>query len=82
MTNYILKWFLSKRNIAVESASALRELLDSRSDCLNALRNLDINVGSWDIIIIYILNLKLDSESRKLWETKIYEFREELPTRE
>ncbi|KOB66599.1 Uncharacterized protein OBRU01_15994, partial [Operophtera brumata] len=41
------------------------------SDTLNGLRNLGIDVNSWDTIVIYLVTSKLDAESRKLWETKI-----------
>ncbi|KOB76380.1 Uncharacterized protein OBRU01_05853 [Operophtera brumata] len=59
-------------------------------ECLNGLKNLGIDVQSWDLIVIYIVSSKLDVESRKLWETKIsshdqlpalVEFREFLEAR-
>lgn len=80
MASCILKRFLSQKNISNESAQSLKDLLDTSNDCLNALKNLGINVDTWDFIVIYILSLKLDSESRKLWEANISEFSEDLPT--
>lgn len=71
---------MSQRNIVTESSSALKELLDTSNECLHALRNLDINVENWDIMVIYILSLKLDGESRKQWEMKISDSSDELPT--
>lgn len=56
---------MGQRNIVVESANALRELLDTSNECLYALNNLEVNTDNWDIIVIYILSQKLDSESRK-----------------
>ncbi|XP_026731637.1 uncharacterized protein LOC113496572 [Trichoplusia ni] len=71
LANCVLKRFMSQRNVVIESSSALKELLDTSSECLHALENLGINVDNWDIIVIYILSLKLDDESRKQWELKI-----------
>uniref|UniRef100_A0A2H1W570 SFRICE_038005 n=1 Tax=Spodoptera frugiperda TaxID=7108 RepID=A0A2H1W570_SPOFR len=71
-----------QKNIVQESASALKELMDTTSDCLNALTNLDIDVTSWDIIVIHIVTSKLDPDSRKDWELKVTNNidSEELPT--
>ncbi|XP_050555621.1 uncharacterized protein LOC118273288 [Spodoptera frugiperda] len=37
-------------------------------------------VEHWDVIVIYVLGLKLDTESRKQWEMKISDCSDELPT--
>nr|XP_026498604.1 uncharacterized protein LOC113402535 [Vanessa tameamea]XP_026498685.1 uncharacterized protein LOC113402600 [Vanessa tameamea]XP_026500528.1 uncharacterized protein LOC113404014 [Vanessa tameamea] len=71
LTNCILKRLFGQKRINVESASSLKELLDTTCDCLHALRNLNINVNTWDIIIIHIVTLKLDSETRKQWELNV-----------
>lgn len=73
LSSCILKRFLSQRNINVESASALKELLDTTNDCLHSLRNLGVDIKSWDILVIHILCLKLDGETRKQWEFKVSE---------
>uniref|UniRef100_A0A2H1WF80 SFRICE_040258 n=1 Tax=Spodoptera frugiperda TaxID=7108 RepID=A0A2H1WF80_SPOFR len=56
--------------------------MDTTSDCLNALNNLDIDVTSWDIIIVHIVTSKLDPDSRKDWELKVTSNTDsdELPT--
>lgn len=79
LANCILKRFMSQKNVQTESSTAIKELLDTSNECLHALRNLDINVDGWDIMVIYILCLKLDNESRKLWEAKISSLSDELP---
>lgn len=71
LSHCILKRFLSQKNATTESASFLRELMDTSSDCLNALSNLGIDVTTWDIIVIHLLSLKLDPESRKQWELNV-----------
>lgn len=62
---------LNQKNIQAESASALRELLDTSTDCLTALTNLGIDISSWDVIVVHILSLKLDIDSRKAWEMNV-----------
>lgn len=68
LSNCILKRLFGLRRLNSESASGLKELLDTTVDCLNALRNLGINVSTWDIIVIHVVTYKLDSETRKQWE--------------
>lgn len=75
----ILKRFMGQRIVQSESSSAIKELLDTSNECLNALKNLNIDIASWDIIVIYIVSLKLDTESRKLWEIQISKNNDELP---
>ncbi|XP_052742658.1 uncharacterized protein LOC128198927 [Bicyclus anynana] len=76
----ILKRFMSQRNVTTESASSLKELLDTSNECLCALDNLGINTEHWNVIVIYILCLKLDTESRKLWEVRLSDSSEDIPT--
>ncbi|XP_028173753.1 uncharacterized protein LOC114362514 [Ostrinia furnacalis] len=80
MSNCILKRLFSQRTMNYESAQALKELVDTTSDCIHELSNLGINTESWDIIIIYIVSLKLDAESRKQWELHVNNCCEELPS--
>ncbi|KOB73844.1 Uncharacterized protein OBRU01_09978, partial [Operophtera brumata] len=77
-SNCLLKRLMSQIN-AAESSSAIKGLLDTTMECLNGLKNLGVDVESWDIIVIYIVSSKLDVESRKLWETKI-SAHDKLPT--
>ncbi|KAG6446975.1 uncharacterized protein LOC115441446 [Manduca sexta] len=80
LTNSILTRFVSQRNILTESSSALKDLLDTSNQCLHDLRNLDINIENWDLIVIYMLSLKLDIETRKEWEALTSESINDLPT--
>lgn len=77
-SNCLLKRLMSQVN-AVDSSSAIKGLLDTTMECLNGLKNLGVDVESWDIIVIHIVSAKLDVESRKLWETKI-SAHDKLPT--
>ncbi|XP_035439785.2 uncharacterized protein LOC118269018 [Spodoptera frugiperda] len=81
LTNCILKRLFSQKRLLVESASGLKELLDTTTDCLSALTNLKIDVSTWDVIIIHIVTFKLDNETRKQWELSIStDSSNELPT--
>lgn len=82
LSNCILRRFLSQRNLTTESATGLKELLDTTNECLQALKCLGIDIKSWDIIIVHLICLKLDCESRKQWELKSSESGNELPTYE
>ncbi|CAK1582087.1 unnamed protein product [Parnassius mnemosyne] len=64
----IIKRLLSQRNILSESANSLKDIIDTTNDCLASLANLGIKTSTWDVLIIYIITLKLDPESRRQWE--------------
>ena len=83
LSHYILKRLLSQKNLSNESAVGLKELIDNTCDCLNALANLDIDVGNWDLIVVHLISLKLDPESRKQWELNVTSDKsssDEIPT--
>lgn len=71
LSNCILKRLLSQKSHTVESAQGLKDLIDTSTDCLNALSNIGVDVTNWDIIVIHIITLKLDGESRKQWELHV-----------
>ncbi|KAH9627656.1 hypothetical protein HF086_009806 [Spodoptera exigua] len=62
-----------------ESATDIKKLLNTTSDCLESIKNLDIDLGS--ILIIHIITEKLDKVTRRAWELKVSsDSKEELPT--
>lgn len=71
LANCILQKLLNQKPLNSESANAIKLLLDTTNECLKGLANLEIDVSQWDIIIVYIMSNKLDSESRRLWEVKV-----------
>lgn len=81
IVNSYLQKLTSLRNITNESSQAIKNLLDTATDCLTGLKSIDIDTSSWDPIIIYMLTNKLDSESIKHWEELVStKPNEELPT--
>ncbi|XP_053611107.1 uncharacterized protein LOC128675613 [Plodia interpunctella] len=79
IVNNILSRFLSQKTLTSESAKGIKDLLDTSSQCLTSLTNL--NIDSWNAIVVHILVSKLDLESRKLWEQSL-ENSIEIPTYE
>ncbi|KAI5637685.1 putative peptidase (DUF1758) domain-containing protein [Phthorimaea operculella] len=62
-------------------ANVQKAPLDRRTNAYYvALTNIGVDVDSWDVIIIHILTLKLDPETRRQWEFYISDSADELPT--
>ncbi|XP_059225759.1 uncharacterized protein LOC131997906 [Stomoxys calcitrans] len=53
------------------SFSSIKELLDSTRSSLSLLRSLDIDIDTWDPILIYLMTQKMDKQTRKEWEQSI-----------
>ncbi|CAG9557948.1 unnamed protein product [Danaus chrysippus] len=66
--HHVLKRFLSQKNLTTESSVGLKELVDTTNECLASLASLGIKVEEWDMIVIHLINLKLDPETRRQWE--------------
>lgn len=79
LSNCILKRLTGQRVLTSESSSGLKQLLDTTRECLHSLDNLGIKTNTWDVLIIFLVSQKLDSESRKLWERTIAGTNQELP---
>ncbi|KAL0894620.1 hypothetical protein ABMA27_013182 [Loxostege sticticalis] len=71
LTNNILNRLLNQNSLTSESASQLKRLVSITSDCLEALKNIGIDVSSWDSIIVHIVSRKLDKDTRKAWELSL-----------
>ncbi|CAK1599242.1 unnamed protein product [Parnassius mnemosyne] len=80
IANRILTRLMGQRSLTLESASGIKQILDTTNDCLNALSNLGIDVLKWDIIVIHLIALKLNPETRKQWEQRISEYTDEFPS--
>lgn len=79
-TNEVLKTLFSQKTIT-ESSTAIKRLLDTTSACMKSLKNLKIDITSWDTIINYVVITRLDQESRKQWEHHLSQISmDELPT--
>lgn len=71
LADCILKRLFGQKRLHTESGKGLKELFDTTNDCLKALKHLNVDVTTWDVIIIHIVSYKLDFETRKQWELSI-----------
>lgn len=75
-----LKRLFNQKKIYSSSASQIKLLMDTTTECLYSLENQNINISDWDPIIIYIVVQRLDTDLHKDWEMYSYnENSEELP---
>ncbi|CAH2101263.1 unnamed protein product [Euphydryas editha] len=81
LANGILKRLLNKKALSHESATEIKRLVSTTTECLESIRNLGVDTSSWDLIVIHIIGAKLDKETRKGWELKVAaDSSGELPT--
>lgn len=79
--NTLLKKLFLQKKITVHSASQIKNILDTTSECLNSIKNQNISIESWDPVIIFFVVQKLDAETHKDWEEYTYSHNSnELPT--
>lgn len=77
--NSHLKTLVSQPKLLKESAVGLRLLLDTTTECLQALKNLEVPTEHWDAIVVFLVEQRMDSDSFKSWE-QTREKPEEVPT--
>lgn len=78
--NAILRILFAQKPIYTESATLLKQLVDTTSTCLKSLNNMGVPTDTWDMIINYLVVSKLDSESMKHWEQNLSISNCDLPT--
>ncbi|XP_059217426.1 uncharacterized protein LOC131994659 [Stomoxys calcitrans] len=64
---------------SVENSEAIHKIQSTVNDCLCTLETLDVNVESWDPILLYLVSTKLPDETLALWEQSLKSHRD-LPT--
>lgn len=69
---------LLEQPAASETASGIRNLVDTTNKCLNALTSLEIDVKGLDSIIVFLVSQRLPMGTRTLWEQGL--FTDEIPT--
>lgn len=81
IANFVFKKFFTQKSVSQESASALRQLLDTSVECMSALKHLGLPTNQWDAIVNYSVVSKLDSSTHKEWEELISrDETDDLPT--
>lgn len=66
-----VEMIIDRKPVKTESAKELRELLDVTQECLESLKNLDVDVSTWDIMLIVLVTRKLPLRTRELWEEEL-----------
>ena len=72
---------MSQPTLTTASSTQIKNLLDITKENLNCLQNLNIDIQTWNPIIIYIITQRLDPETRRLWEQSL-QHPKEIPTLE
>ncbi|KAL0840790.1 hypothetical protein ABMA28_014602 [Loxostege sticticalis] len=81
MANSILNRLLDQKSLNSESAYGIEQIISTTCDCLEAIKNLGVDVSTWDILIVNIISNKLDKDTRKAWELSASsDVSDELPT--
>lgn len=77
----LLKRLFNQKKVTNQSASQIKSLLDTTTECINSLKNMKVCTEAWDPILVFLVGQKLDAESVKDWEQSVYkEDNDTLPT--
>lgn len=72
-----LSGLVSMKTMSRESSGELQRVLDDTSAHVSALKTLGVEVDTWDVMIVYLVSIRLDPETRKKWEETVS--KDELP---
>lgn len=77
----LLKRMFNQKKLNSQNSNHIKLLIDTTSECLNSLKNMNIKTEDWDPLINFILVQKLDTETHKEWEEHVSsKSSDELPT--
>lgn len=71
IVNTILNRLLNQKKLTTECPKGLKDLLDTTNQSLNSLSNMNIDITSWDPIVVHLVVSKLDNETHKGWEQSL-----------
>lgn len=58
-----IELFLSQPNLQKQSSHEIKRLYDTSSECIHAIENLGVDIGTWDPLLVHLIVKKLDSET-------------------
>lgn len=61
----------SQPTISKESANAMRTLVHTSRACVNALKNLGVDIDACDEVVVHFLIAKLPKQTHQLWEQEL-----------
>lgn len=79
LINMELKALIEQPTMNSETATQIRNLLDTTAECLNSLKNLQIDTSTWNPILIFILVKKFSPDTLYHWELSLTKPKE-VPT--
>jgi len=66
-----LKKLFQQPIIHQESATKLKQLVDTTNECVRALKVLGVPVQEWDTVLVYLCSERLDPKSRRRWALQL-----------
>lgn len=69
--NANIKRLIALPELASESATELKQMVDTTNECIAAIISYNIDTHSWSCILIFLLTQRLDPAIVKHWEEKI-----------
>lgn len=73
-----IETIIDRKEMKIETAKEIRELLDVIQESLEALNNLEVETQSWDPILVVLIKRKLPFKTREEWEKQLNP--EDVPT--
>lgn len=71
-----LNTILNSQTMQYQTAANIKKLHDTANECLNAIKKLDVDISTWDPILVHLLSQKLDTDSYNDYIEVIQEPRE------
>ena len=71
LSNHHMKKLLEVSRIEKQSSTEIKRILDLFKQTVRSFNTLDKPIEAWDEWFVYLLTLKLDTETKVLWETSL-----------
>lgn len=71
IVNACLSTLFNQEKLRKSSAMKIRSLIDTTSEATQTIESLNIPIDEWDPIIVFMLQTKMDDETKKEWETHL-----------
>lgn len=68
LVNAQLQILFNQKPVKQESAQAIKGLLDTTNQCIENLKNLNVDVSGWDPLLIFMITERMPAETFSLWE--------------
>lgn len=69
--NACLRIIMDQDSITNPNEHKIRELIDTTTQALQCIETLSVNTDDWSLILVYVIQTKLDKSTLKDWETEL-----------